>query len=332
MLSDRLLSIIELQAQLTAKLTAQTIQMLFQAWRDYRWWTDYDRGISQAARTATIVESGFRSIQKLENTYFDQVYRDLGVDRPQRDAVTVTQGMPKYPRIGVTPLEVYQRPLETYRYTQSKGESVDISFGYAMDRLETMVTTDLSLAKREQIQRIFRETNDPKVIGYRRIIHPELSRTGSCGLCVVAATRIYHTSELLPIHDDCNCDVLPITKGNDPGLDLNDRDLQRIYDAAGSTGAGDLLKTKIHFTDHGELGPIITGGNRKGSKQRKHAADRKPLTEVESARHQLHTLMKSSESLQRRLDAGEDVAQPLQWQRDRILNLQAKLRSLGVDS
>lgn len=334
MISDRLLNAVELQSRLIGSLSMQTLRMLFSVWNGYRWWTDYDRGLAQAARTAAIIEAAMRQTRLRENAYLSQVYKDLGIELPDQSRVTVSMNGGKYPRIGVTPLDVYQRPLETFRYLQSTGKTAEVSFTEAMSRLSTMATTDISMARREQSQLFFEETNKKKrgsIIGYRRIIHPELSRTGTCGLCVVAATRMYYTSELMPIHDDCNCDVLPVTKNDDPGLQLNDDDLQRIYQAAGGTGAGGLLKTKIHFTEHGELGPIITGGNRQGSKQRKHAANRKPMSEAEMVRNQLEVLRASSSSLQRRLDNGEDVSQPLQWQKDRIMNLQAQLRSLGIE-
>jgi hypothetical protein len=41
------------------------------------------------------------------------------------------------------------------------------------------------------------------VTGYRRVIHPELSKSGTCGLCVAAADRIYYVDDLMPIHTNC---------------------------------------------------------------------------------------------------------------------------------
>lgn len=229
---------------------------------------------------------------------------------------TVAGGVDVYPRNGVTPLEVWQRPMEQYRFSLSQGLSPAKALESALTRAGLMAKTDLSLARRDEIRKIFMAT--PEVIGYRRIIHPELSQDGtSCGLCVVAADRVYRKSQLLPIHNGCNCDVMPITKDQDPGRELNDDDLQRIYDAAGDTGRTELQRVRISFSQHGEMGPIISRNGDKG-KQSKVKKDRELLTPLEAIESQLHTLRKSAEKLRKRARAGEDVALPLSWQNDRI--------------
>lgn len=107
------------------------------------------------------------------------------------------------------------------------------------------------------------ETNNVRVIGWRRVIRPELSMHGTCGLCVVAATQWYTRGDLKAIHHLCKCVSLPVTKTSDPGLRWNAEDLRRnldqIYGAAGdSTHGKDLKKIRVVVRDHGELGPILT--------------------------------------------------------------------------
>lgn len=80
------------------------------------------------------------------------------------------------------------------------------------------------------------------ITGWRRVIHPELSRSGTCGLCVSAATRIYTTSDLKPLHKRCFCTVMGITADSDPGDALNRVDLGDLYDDAGGTTDGWTLK------------------------------------------------------------------------------------------
>lgn len=99
----------------------------------------------------------------------------------------------------------------------------------------------------------------PRLIGYRRMIHPELSKSGqSCGMCIVASTRMYYKADLMAIHEGCNCLPLPIYEGNDPGGFINDDELQRFYDAAGGNQARELKNTRYQIDEHGEIGPVLS--------------------------------------------------------------------------
>lgn len=334
MISDPLLRLVQLQAKLAGGLSLQMIQMLLKLWNPFREWTDYDLGIAQAARSATTVEAAMKAARQRERAYIKQVYKELKLQMPTDEEITtdggriiIPGGVEIYLREGVTPLEVYQRPLEEFRYWKSTGVDDRTAMEKMSQRVSTISDTDLTLARRQEIKQIF--NNTPQVTGYRRIIHPELSEDGtSCGLCVVASTRWYSKGELMPIHDECNCSVLPITVDADPGRELNQDDLNNLYDAAGNNTSEALLKTKVSFTEHGELGPIISTGNRSGSKQRKAARDRTPLTPEESIDKELHTLRKSAEKLASRASKGEDVRQYLNWQRDRISILERRLTAI----
>lgn len=101
---------------------------------------------------------------------------------------------------------------------------------------------------------------------YRRVIHPELSKGGTCGLCVAAAHRLYWRADLKKIHDGCNCDVVPATDARDIGKEINDADLGATYDAASSRDGWTLKQ--VRFKDQGgELVPV---------KERKAKGARKP--------------------------------------------------------
>lgn len=348
MITPQLLKLIEMQAKLVGGLSLQTIAMMAKLWNEFRGWTDYDLNIANSARSATTIEAASRAARQRQRTYLKFIYKEMGIPMPTDDAINrdgglsayIPGGVEVYLREGVTPLEVYQRPAEEYRYWLSTGLRPNEALVKSLERVATIADTDLSLTRRDESRRVFRNTEGSKVIGYRRIIHPEQSQDGtSCGLCVVASTRLYKTSELMPIHNECNCDVLPVTLDNDPGHELNQDDIQAIYDAAAQTRAdaqpgdssndpGDLLKTKVSFTNHGELGPIISSGNRQGSKQRAAAKDRSPLTPIESIDKELHTLKKSAEKLAVRASKGEDVRQYLGWMRDRISILERRATAI----
>lgn len=96
----------------------------------------------------------------------------------------------------------------------------------------------------------------PQASFYRRVIHPELSEGGTCGLCVAAAHRRYRTANLAPIHDGCNCTVLPGTEDADPGKDLNDADLEKVYAATGTTDGWTLKQSRFAYDDQGDLKPV----------------------------------------------------------------------------
>lgn len=111
------------------------------------------------------------------------------------------------------------------------------------------------------------------VTGWRRVIHPELSEGGTCGLCVAATTRVYTTGNLQPIHEGCHCTVLPIVGDDDPGDALNRLDLGNLYEAAGDTTDGWTLKqTRYQVGDDGQLVAVRT---------RQKQGAREPLSKIQ---------------------------------------------------
>ncbi|MEU0078552.1 hypothetical protein ABZY58_11700 [Micromonospora tulbaghiae] len=172
-------------------------------------------------------------------------------------------GLPDDGRGYVNPMVVYGRPADTYRWQVSeRSASPEVAVQRAVLRAQQIAETDIGLAVREQSRKAV--VLNRAATGFRRILHPERSKDGfSCGLCVVAADRIYSKAELLPLHPHCHCEVAPILNGVDPGRDLNDRDLKAIYEAAGGTTAGRKLQNQVRvsITEHGELGPILVRSN-----------------------------------------------------------------------
>lgn len=141
----------------------------------------------------------------------------------------------------------------------------------AQDRLERIVSDDIALAAREQAHEFLTKAT-PRITNYRRVIHPELSTGGTCGLCAAASNRLYQVADLMPLHSLCRCTVLPIYGGIDLGEQINAQDLKLLYGLAGSTGRADLAKVRYQIDQHGELGPVLGA-----AKQRKGPAqDAKP--------------------------------------------------------
>lgn len=126
-------------------------------------------------------------------------------------------------------------------------------------RLERMVNDDMAMANRSAFRNAVNAAPKGVIVGYRRVLHPELAQSGqSCGLCIAASTRIYKKKDLMPLHNLCNCEPVEIVKGRDVGQQINDEDLDTLYGAAGdSTHRTDLSNTKWKVFDHPELGPVL---------------------------------------------------------------------------
>lgn len=157
-------------------------------------------------------------------------------------------------RAGVSPEKVYERLAVQYRFERSQGKPAEHALQLVSTRAEVMNTTDVALADRAQAREFYRRNNITK---FKRVIHPELSKGGTCGLCIAAATREYSTDQLLPIHDRCECTTAPIVGSYDPGEALNNLDLADLYGDAGSNKGADLKRTRYQVNEHGELGPVL---------------------------------------------------------------------------
>lgn len=252
------------------------IRRLFAAMTADGWYSESDVG-DLAARLASASRTAQSAQGNATARYLDMVAREFDV--PATGRVTLPENL----REGVTPQEVWQRPAVQYRYAVSQGASEAEALKVATRRAVNLADDDQQLADRWTARE--KLLGMPSVIGWRRIIRPELSRSGVCGLCVVAADRKYYVEELRAIHENCKCVTMPIFAESDPGQTLNGADLAAIYKAAGSTGAADLKRVRFKVQDHGELGPVLRlqGQNFRDSddadraRVRTGGADRRPV-------------------------------------------------------
>lgn len=163
---------------------------------------------------------------------------------------------------------VFKRPAAVYRYAKSQGATDVQAQALASQRIDDLIDDNLMLAQRLAQQQVLAAAAEPadldgppkaktKIIGYRRVIHPELSYGGTCGMCIAASDRIYHVAELMPIHAHCKCTIAAITEDYDPADDLNAVDLNQLYKDAGGTSVAHLKRTRYKVDQHGELGPTL---------------------------------------------------------------------------
>lgn len=162
--------------------------------------------------------------------------------------------------IDFTNVEVLNRPARVVRYLESKGASREQAEAVALKRLDALVDGNMMMAQRfaeSEVINAAANLSGSTVVGMRRIIHPELSRTGTCGLCIAASDRLYTVRELLPMHANCKCTSAPVTEEFDPADELNAVDLRQLYRDSGGTSRAHLKRTRYKVDEHGELGPTL---------------------------------------------------------------------------
>ncbi len=238
------------------------LALIFGLWTDFDAWDDRDVVNGMVARSAKLALDAAAKNRRAQRVYLTTVLDDMGVST--RD---IPPPLEAYPRSGVTPIEVYRRPVDDFIFRRRNGSTLAESEEAFQQRMRAIAEADMRAAERDEAEDIFRAV--PPVLFYRRIIHPEMSESGVCGLCVVASQNRYGSRDLLPLHGGCKCDVAPVTEGNDPGLALNKDDLRRIYAAASASGqlgdgvrrfgtmADELREVRVVVREHGELGPIL---------------------------------------------------------------------------
>lgn len=159
----------------------------------------------------------------------------------------------------MTTEQIFTRPAVGFRWIESEGGTREDAARESGLRIDTLVDDNLMLAQRLAQAEMIAQAVDldnldkAKITGYRRVIHPEMSRSGACGLCIAAADRIYHVAELLPIHTHCKCTIAAVTTEFDPADELNAADLSQLYTHAGGTSAAHLKRTRYQVDHHGEL-------------------------------------------------------------------------------
>ncbi len=174
---------------------------------------------------------------------------------------------------GIPLVEEWSRPAATARRLRVEGLDALVAEERALQRAEVMGSTDLLLAKRDATAR--RLASADRVTGWRRVLHPELSAGGVCGLCIAASDRVYRTGELQDIHERCRCEVLPIVGSNDPGRSLNAESLAELYRLAGGTAGEKLKRVRYVVQEHGELGPVLANAEHEHRSPADVAADRR---------------------------------------------------------
>lgn len=292
-------------------LRTNTVNAVLRLLVGFRSWYS-PRAVSRVVDQARkVTETGEQAAEGLAKQYVGQVASILR-DGPVDVAPITVDPV----RNGADPVEVLTRPIEVYRRHISVGDDEAEAERQAFERMSQIVDTNMTLVGRDA------EVKEMKKLGfthYRRVIHPERSAGGTCGLCIAASTRVYHTDELMPLHGGCHCTVLPIENAADYGDLMNGVDLDQLYIDSGGTSGPQLKRTRYKVNEHGEYGLVLgrRGDSFRGPK------DLGKNDPIGRAKAELSKLEPTLKVLQAKAKAGQDVSGPLEYQLDRIAKLNA---------
>ncbi|MDQ1113941.1 hypothetical protein QE418_003389 [Microbacterium testaceum] len=247
--------LIDTVAAQRTSLVDMLLRVLLGFWVPFRWANDPDMVNAWAARSAVDVDTALAQARRLARAFQVEQLRMLDALPP-----TLPPVQDVYPRANTAIVEVYKRPARQYEHAIREGATPEQAERIFVDRLERIVEADVSAAMRDEKDRVRKAA--PKVIGYRRVLRPEKSKYGPCGLCVVAADRIYKSGDLLELHDRCVCETQEITEGSDLGRSLNRAELDELYLQAGSMFAEELKRIRVTIRENGELGPVLVRSGR----------------------------------------------------------------------
>lgn len=256
------------------------LALLRRLWRGVDDLTDQGQVDAYTRQVASLVATAQQREADLVAAHLRRTLAVQGVRVPLAPA-----RIPAEPR-GVDPEVVAERPVRQARRLIMTGLDELEARDQAERRALVAADTDLTLGMREGARSTLLTAAEAwdEVIGYRRVIHPETSAGGTCGLCIAASDRIYSVGELLPIHGRCHCTIEAVVAGRpDPGRALNRADLKALYAAAGSTRAADLAKVRYRVHEHGELGQVLADARHDFRGPSEAAADTDPAEQPDPA-------------------------------------------------
>lgn len=332
------------QAVARATLEQQIQDAATAAVRGFTRWYDTAAITDWAAKLVQSLTPRYRTFARLTDAYLSRTATIVVGQRvPPVGAVNVTQL-----RAGITAEGSYARAADVFRWQQSRMDAFgrELASGLALleppalqdpidaavQRIAAVADMDTQLVQRDQSQ-AFYEAHKDVITGWRRVIHPERSKGGSCGLCVAISDRLYGPTEPLEVHDECKCTTVAVKDHRDPGSKLNTADLKALYAAAGSTGRADLKRTRYQVNEHGELGRVLTDEKdhfrtaRQAKRDTSKPRDPRTPAQVRADVQRIHASLEAALPKARQL-AGEDAKKwggYLGKLEDRLADLQSQL-------
>jgi hypothetical protein len=248
------------------QLTADVVARVEAIWDQTGGLTEADARRFRRAVTPVSIASQ-RATRQLVISYLQSLAQQLTDERiPYRVADIIDVR-------GITSEVEWQRPIVEARMAIARENPFDEAIRRGRQRAADLARADVMLTQRATTAAAL--SADSRVVGYRRVL------TGvSCVFCATVSTQRYKSSELMPVHQHCDCTVAPIIGTEDPGrvvnADLLDRLrtlgpqywMQRGYGVdedgnvfvrANSTSNewSDRLTPQVAVREHGEFGPVL---------------------------------------------------------------------------
>ena len=227
---------------LTDRLRGQLAANVDRAWNalpNYR-----DGNIDRLRRVLVPqVEANHIRVAEVTAAFQAQYARESGLSVPpvvlDRSVITRPRGVPTGDLIDRAAVNVYT--------VLSRGGTMTQAVTEGGRRLRTMIGTDSQLVRTKQSRHSLSRSD---IAFYRRQLGPG----ENCALCVTASTNRYSIAELLPIHDNCRCTVVPVpARFRFPRLELPDE-----VDHLPFVGATvDELVADLVVRQHSEIGPVL---------------------------------------------------------------------------
>lgn len=232
--------------QLRTEIRKETLDIALNLWDglpDYR--------SPNVKRFVKSVEPAVRGAQQLTTQITDAYIAATTDGKPSKliDVRDLRDGLPFD--------EEYERPATTLYTDLSEGKPLSEAQRHARQRLFYLVVTDIQLAYTNQVH----YSLDGKMVhGWRRVV----GSNKSCALCLIASTRLYYKSDLMPIHPGCQCSVEP-WKG-ERGVDVDSANAVIDHDTLWSVH--NAIQQEFGATDWNarDLGPGAGKVNARGKR------------------------------------------------------------------
>lgn len=198
------------------------------AWRGL---PHYDREQLDQFLTTVIPITAAANAQSVALT---EAFLSQTLDRPPLglDPAGIVAGI----RNGVTPEQVYERSFVAVWSALKQGKPWEQAVKLGLDRATSAAATDVQLSFTHTLRAV--GTVDKRIGAYRRIPDPT-----ACDFCRAASGQLYHTADLMPLHNHCGCGVAPV----------GDMTGGRAPSTFPSPAGG-----QVAVRHHGELGPVLT--------------------------------------------------------------------------
>lgn len=202
-------------------------------------------------------EAGLAQVGELTDWYVMTQAQVLGYEVPAKYRLP-SSSIARHRATSEAYSDLLRRPAKTVYAELSKGQAYALAVEAGRRRLQSIVTTEMQVAKRNHVRARYREISGLRY--YRRV----LTGRENCALCAIASTQLYRRGDLLPIHPGCDCGVEMLGRNEEFDTSASSEFLESVHmlveqDLGEMDRSGRLIDYRKLITtyEHGELGPTL---------------------------------------------------------------------------